>query len=1176
MKKIASIWRKRAAQPVLSVFFGLVLVLQTAVPIAALAQDAPSGDSAPQEQTLVEEENKGEEQSSARFFNQNHETQICHKTGQDEYEEITLSSFTSIGLIAKVILHKLHGDIHPVPQNGCPAFGNLTLIKEVVGGQASSESWTLTADGEGQDSDLSGTTPVSGKVAVGNYTLGESGPEGYTPSNWVCIITSDDDDEEDDKIASDSLAPMDGNIVTVGKGQNITCTITNTFNTPEPEIPNLHFIKVVCDQYSDIVGNDSASVEDDTNGNYTQFKDGVVTKPVGTAEIPGQEAGCYRANGWSFLLSTDIGQQSNIQTVGPTTGGEYVTPVTGEDSVLNEALQSGIENGAFWVSEVEKDGYGFASLRCYNDALNGDNLEFVNLGEINENTPSNIYCIAYNIQSVPDTEPCGTELIANGSFETPVIEGGWDIVNNGTSGLGWSVEWMPSIPVGAPNPASVELHHGVNGWAPQEGQQYAELDGDWGGPSSGQSGEDGSSKIYQTLSTVPGSEYTISYWTSPRPGIADNQVRFSWNGSPVETIVEDGSANGQTVWTQHTHTLTATGSTTVIEFADLSAGDSLGSFIDNVSVKEVCPVDPCNLEQEHPTKGIFAAITHFIDEAISPNDESDCTSTISGMKYNDLNGNGVKDEGEPGLAGWDIYAYKGIPASNITVDSANINGSDTNWVAPGQYLVMARGTWNNGGSQYFDTEFHTPDSWATHEDGVVPYGTDIGDIVINDTNFVNWGVYNNQNENGFEHYYFYILNHPGGNINYSVFDGTGGVKNAGWYGDNTGSINVQMYPLLDTAVTDANGNYTLEFPTTTEFPVVVREVQQNGWTQTSPNASTGPAATPTSDGVNYPITGNWNWAFVPGSRDVTGSDFGNHFVGQEQEPCEEVSQVVSLFSSASTKTAGYTTTVLASDSDGLNATNYSGAGLFTGAVELVSHPAWIDPTVNGSFSGSGAKWISTNVIHPGAEGGDGQGNENQWRLFQTKFTIPAGATVTPGTLYFSADNAVSVYLNGIKIDDTSEDLVTYGPNVVIPEVFKNVYSVALTPVAGQENVLEFVVRNSAIGQVENPTGLLYNGSFSYTPDCTPPSGGGGGSNGGGGGSGDGGSRSSGGGGGGTPTPQQPDVLGDSTTIPSDPIPQILGASTELPRTGIPAQVLIALLGLATLPLLAGRKTQLEK
>jgi hypothetical protein len=47
------------------------------------------------------------------------------------------------------------------------------------------------------------------------------------------------------------------------------------------------------------------------------------------------------------------------------------------------------------------------------------------------------------------------------------------------------------------------------------------------------------------------------------------------------------------------------------------------------------------------------------------------------------------------------------------------------------------------------------------------------------------------------------------------------------------------------------------------------------------------------------------------------------------------------------------------------------------------------------------------------------------------------------------------------------------------------------------------------------------------------------------------------------------VLGDDTTIPSDPVPQVLGAVTELPRTGMPMLSLIlmfaATLGILLVP-----------
>lgn len=181
---------------------------------------------------------------------------------------------------------------------------------------------------------------------------------------------------------------------------------------PEPTGPLLHFIKVVCADYGYVVGNESADQRDDTGGNYVYFKPGSVTKPVSPAEIPDN---CERVDGWQFKLSTGVendykDQVGDIQIVGPTVAGEYVTPISGAGSVLNSALQDGIRNGSFWVSEVLQDGYGFAAIRCYNDALNGDNMEFINLGQDN---PDHIYCIAYNVADELPSSCIATGWAAN-------------------------------------------------------------------------------------------------------------------------------------------------------------------------------------------------------------------------------------------------------------------------------------------------------------------------------------------------------------------------------------------------------------------------------------------------------------------------------------------------------------------------------------------------------------------------------------------------------------------------------------------------------------------------------------------------------------------------------------------------------------------------------------------
>lgn len=98
---------------------------------------------------------------------------------------------------------------------------SLTLNKIVVNnnsGTAVESEWILTANG-GVSGTLSGsgaagtTDVVSGATfSAGTYDLSESGPPtGYTASAWVCT----------------GGTQLDRDTVTIGLGQNVTCTITN-------------------------------------------------------------------------------------------------------------------------------------------------------------------------------------------------------------------------------------------------------------------------------------------------------------------------------------------------------------------------------------------------------------------------------------------------------------------------------------------------------------------------------------------------------------------------------------------------------------------------------------------------------------------------------------------------------------------------------------------------------------------------------------------------------------------------------------------------------------------------------------------------------------------------------------------------------------------------------------
>lgn|GEM_PF-6467906 len=157
-----------------------------------------------------------------------------------------------------------------------------------------------------------------------------------------------------------------------------------------------HFVTVVCPSYTNISGNSDANKLDATGGNYAQFanhQDGDVfsplpTEPVSPAEIP---AACTRVSGWSFQLSSDENQTQDVATAGPTDAdGEYAI----KQSDLNPGLQNNVlRGGKIWVSEITQPSAQFGALRCYKDAVNGDNSEFINL-----DSDRTIYCIVYNVQ----------------------------------------------------------------------------------------------------------------------------------------------------------------------------------------------------------------------------------------------------------------------------------------------------------------------------------------------------------------------------------------------------------------------------------------------------------------------------------------------------------------------------------------------------------------------------------------------------------------------------------------------------------------------------------------------------------------------------------------------------------------------------------------------------------
>jgi hypothetical protein len=119
---------------------------------------------------------------------------------------LTGSSIT-LGLDENVVCTVVNDDKAP----------KLTLVKKVSGGSGAPNDWDLTAAATGNPdsrnfTDKGGSGVAHNVWAGASYSLSESGPTGYTASDWVCA----------------GGGTQTGSTITLGLGDKVTCEITNT------------------------------------------------------------------------------------------------------------------------------------------------------------------------------------------------------------------------------------------------------------------------------------------------------------------------------------------------------------------------------------------------------------------------------------------------------------------------------------------------------------------------------------------------------------------------------------------------------------------------------------------------------------------------------------------------------------------------------------------------------------------------------------------------------------------------------------------------------------------------------------------------------------------------------------------------------------------------------------
>jgi uncharacterized repeat protein (TIGR01451 family) len=201
-------------------------------------------------------------------------------------------------------------------------------------------------------------------------------------------------------------------------------------------------------------------------------------------------------------------------------------------------------------------------------------------------------------------------------------------------------------------------------------------------------------------------------------------------------------------------------------------------------------------------------------------------NSISGMKFNDLNGNGIKDAGEPGLQGWIIKLEQPL-GTPIWAATTAVDGSYSfTDLSPGTYYVseVAQSGW----IQTFPT---SPNYYTvTITEGNITL------IILKD-----FGNYQNK----------YSIS----GMKFNDINGNG-VKDAGEPGLRNWKIELRdaTGALITNTVTGSNGSYSFtQLPPGTYY---VSEVAQSGWIQTFPTSP------------NY-------YTVTIDNTNVTGKNFGN-------------------------------------------------------------------------------------------------------------------------------------------------------------------------------------------------------------------------------------------------------------------------------------------------------------
>jgi hypothetical protein len=701
---------------------------------------------------------------------------------------------------------------------------HLTLQKTVVndnGGTALDTAWTLAASGPTSVSGVEGNVAVTNAaVNAGTYTLSETGgPSGYTASTtWVCS----------------GVTVTNGNQITLSAGNVATCTITNNDNAP-----SLTLVKQV------ITDNGGTAVPAD----WTL----AATGPTGFSGI-----GPSVSNGASFDAGTyDLSE--SVALTGYANGTEWVCVGGTQGDVDTITLGLG-ESATCTITNRDLPG-----------TISGHKFEDVNGNGTWDNGEPALLGWTINLEG---TEVGSDVTDANGYYEfTDLSKGTYTVTE--TQQTGWKQTTTDPSQIDLDNDESVtDVDFGNFKLGSVSGQKFEDSDGDG-------------------LAREDGEPYLVG-WT---------MRLYKTSSAPWELIASD-----------------VTDATGAYSFEDLELGDY-----------KVCEVLQSGWTQTFPNIGNNNSSPSTADEGqkcqtviIDKSDDNSNTRNIgnfklgkiSGYKFEDVNGNGAWDNGEPALSGWTInlggsgnasdvtdtsgfYEFTGLTAGTYsltentqtgwtqkTTNPANvgvISGTDSqnnNFGNFNDVTISAYKFDDKDGDGVKDVEDTAIEGWEmtlnaaqaqdTNASGKTSWVVTVaGDYTIAEESQTGWNnttpasVLFSDVASGDSEYTVEFLNTKLGSISGHKFHdrnmddvkGVGEEYLAGWEIKLSGTDGKGNAVDLTTS-TDANGEYA--FTNLMPGTYAVTETPQNGWSQT------------TADPVAIELTSGEN---------VTDVDFGNVALG---------------------------------------------------------------------------------------------------------------------------------------------------------------------------------------------------------------------------------------------------------------------------------------------------------